>query len=180
MGGSSPPPPPPPPGGAELLEVAKKSYGLNQLAPKAPEKNCERPKALRKFGPITLEGGGVQPPPPSPRVVLSCSKQPWPAHTLHCPRCFIESGSGKTCRMQPTKTRPCSFTGQRQMVPMRLHGPKGGKWTAADLQLAPVGWCPAAVGQITACSWRRLLPAVVPDFAAEKKLSRLKDTSGTR
>ena len=71
------PPPPPPSGGAEFLEAPKKIFGLNQLAPKAPEKVLDRPKARRKIWPDILRGGvwvgGMGPPPtPPPQVAPSC------------------------------------------------------------------------------------------------------------
>ena len=40
---------PPPPGGAEVLEVPKKIFGLKWLAPEAPEKIFDRPKARRNI-----------------------------------------------------------------------------------------------------------------------------------
>ena len=72
-------PPPPTFGGAELLEAPNKMSGLNQLAPKVPEKIFDRPKAQRNIWPNILRGGGSRggggmlppPPPPSP-VVPSC------------------------------------------------------------------------------------------------------------
>ena len=53
-----PPPPPPPSGGAEVLEARKKIIGLNELAPKAPEKTFDRPKARRKIW--AGAGGGAE------------------------------------------------------------------------------------------------------------------------
>ena len=82
-GGGGGLPPPPPPGGVEFLEAPKAPknlFGLNQLAPKAPEKIFDRPKARRKIWPNYLRGGGGwwvggsrgggwvvwDPPPPPP------------------------------------------------------------------------------------------------------------------
>ena len=70
---------PPAAGGAEFLDALKKTSGLNQLAPKAPEKIFDRPE--RKFGPIfegergTVGGwvqgvwvwGGAGHPPQAPK-----------------------------------------------------------------------------------------------------------------
>ena len=50
--------PPPPRGGAEFLEAPNKFFALNELAPKAPEKTFDRPKARRKIWPNLLGGGG--------------------------------------------------------------------------------------------------------------------------
>ena len=56
--------PPPPPRGAEFVEAPKapkKMYGLNELAPKAPDKFFDRPKVRNKIWPNLLRGrGGVQ------------------------------------------------------------------------------------------------------------------------
>ena len=83
---------PPPLNGAEFLEALKAPkniLGLNKLAPKAPKKMFDGPKARRPEGP-TFEGAGGSkgggwvggwawdPPPPPLRVVPSCSKEPWP------------------------------------------------------------------------------------------------------
>ena len=85
------------------LTTAEEILGLNELAPKGPEKIFDRPKARRKIRPF-WGGGGVgpptpQPPPPTPQppppnphpptptphpptpnpqppVVLSCDKEP--------------------------------------------------------------------------------------------------------
>ena len=49
---------PPSPGGAEFVEAPKKIFGVNRLAPKAPENVFERPKARRKTLPNILGAGG--------------------------------------------------------------------------------------------------------------------------
>ena len=70
-------PAPPPPSGAEFQEAPKapkKIVGLNELAPKAPEKNFDWPKIRKETGPNRLKGGsgsraggvGVVPPQPHP------------------------------------------------------------------------------------------------------------------
>ena len=48
MGGSTPHPPHPTPSGAEFFEAPKKISGLNELAPKVPEKIFDQPKARKK------------------------------------------------------------------------------------------------------------------------------------
>ena len=56
---------PPPQGGAEFFEAPKApktTFGLNELAPKAPEKIFDRPKARRNICP-NLWGGGGNPHP---------------------------------------------------------------------------------------------------------------------
>ena len=53
-GGSEGCPPPPPSGDPELLEAPNKLFGLNRLAPKAPEKNFDWPKG----GAVRGGGGG--------------------------------------------------------------------------------------------------------------------------
>ena len=72
-------PPPPSPGGPEFLEVPKKMFGLNQLAPKAPEKMFDWPG--RQFGPI-FWGGGVQGGGVGTRpwwlALLACGGAYWP------------------------------------------------------------------------------------------------------
>ena len=75
----SEPQPPPPPSGAEVLEVpqaAKKTFGLNQMEPKAPEKIFHQPRAWRKSWPHMLRGGGGVgwDPPPSADACLSWQK----------------------------------------------------------------------------------------------------------
>ena len=60
--------PPPPQSGAESLEAPKKIFGRNSLAPKAPEKIVDWPKAWKKIWPNHSKGrgGGVGAPPPPP------------------------------------------------------------------------------------------------------------------
>ena len=66
----------------EVLGGAEESFGLNQLAPKAPAKIVDWPKARRKIWSNHFRGGGgprggeevLPPPPPYPRDVELFSK----------------------------------------------------------------------------------------------------------